>query len=181
MIKKRLLPLLMAISISYSVLLAGCGCSQNTKNSADEVAQDAKDVKDDVKKGIDDTGAMLSSKITDTSMDYSMTELEKDLGSAGVDYSIEASKESLFTVDEKVLKISDGSEVRLYEYATDASAELNKDLDTVTDQGKYINGKAVEWTSNPHIYKKGRIVAVYDGNDKKTLSTLSDVLGEPIL
>lgn len=181
MIKKRLLPLLMAISISYSVLLTGCGCSQNTKNSADEVAQDAKDVKDDVKKGIDDTGAMLSSKITDTSMDYNMDEFEKDLGKAGIDYSIEDSKESLFTVDEKVLKISDGSEVRLYEYATDASAELNKDLDSVTDEGKYINGKKVEWTTNPRIYKKGRIVAVYDGDDKKTLTTLSDVLGEPIL
>ena len=61
------------------------------------------------------------------------------------------------------------------------SEKLMNDLKTITNNGATINGKAITWTAAPHVYKKGRIIVIYDGSNETTLTDLKDILGDPIL
>ena len=74
-----------------------------------------------------------------------------------------------------------GDRLSIYEYDESAKSTLEGDLKSITDNGMMINGNKTSWTKAAHIYKKGRLVVIYDGNNESILTTLKEVLGEPLL
>lgn len=174
MIKKKIIPLILAMTISLSVGFVGCGCS-NGKTAGETVKDAAEDTKDEV--------AKLWDKVTDQKMDYSVEELKQDLDNKG--YKLTETdkvkeRNDFFKVKGKTYEINNGY-LSLYEYDSDAAADLEADINTITDNGTKVNGTDVTWNTAAHIYKKGRVVAIYDGDNADVLTALKEVLGAPIL
>lgn len=194
--KKKISCLILALGLSLS--LAGCGCgnnntdntgTNNTGSNGNVVEEGVNKAGNAVKNGVEDVkeGAedlvnntdSLVHRMTDTTMEYNKEDLKKALEKDG--YKVEETKasKSHFSVDSKDFKV-DGETISVYEYDTDDVDTLKKDLGTVTENGAKINGKEVTWNKQAHIYKKGRLIVVYDGNDAKLIKSLNSALGDPL-
>lgn len=174
MVKKKLIPLILSVTIAASFGLIGCGKNKNTtpdngKNAVSEAADDVKD-----------TAEGLWDKVTDTSMDFKEEKLKSQLEDQGYDLKKVDSTDSYFSVDSNTYEI-DGDNLAVYEYGENDTEVMKTDINSITNEGAKINNKDVNWKSNPHVYKKGRVVAIYDGDNSKILDTLKNVLGDPIL
>lgn len=175
MVRKKLIPLILSVTIAASFGLVGCG-KDNDGTTADNGKSTVEEAADDVK----DTAEGLWDKVTDTSMDYKEEKLKTELEDKGYDLKKVDSTDSYFSVDSHTYDI-DGDQLTVYEYGEDETETMKTDVNSITDEGTKINNKTVEWKSNPHVYKKGRVVAIYDGENKDIINTLKDVLGHPIL
>ena len=187
--RKMLLSIISGLCISNSLFfLTGCGCGNNRVNSAtggnNSVAEDIKDgvtnVAEDTKDAVENGVNKLSDKITDTTMDYDSTKFMNDLKSEGYDLKETDLSENYFSVDGKKYTINNDEYIYVYEYDTNAVDALKNDVDLVSVDATKINGKTVNWNKAAHIYKKGRIVVIYDGEDSNILATLNKNLGNPI-
>ena len=69
----------------------------------------------------------------------------------------------------------------VYQYNKEDKDKLEADLRSVTDNGVKINGATMNWKTAPHIYKKGRVVVIYDGDNETALTEAKEILGSPIL
>ncbi|WP_294353842.1 hypothetical protein [uncultured Clostridium sp.] len=178
MLKNKLTSLLLAASMAFSISLVGCGetVKEDVKNGAEDVKEGVKDLGDNVA----DTTENLVDRVKDTTMDYDLSTFKKDLESKGIAISNMDKNDSLFSVDNEDFTIN-GDRVSVYEYGSGDSEKLMNDLKTITNNGATINGKAITWTAAPHVYKKGRIIVIYDGSNETTLTDLKDILGDPIL
>ena len=76
-----------------------------------------------------------------------------------------------------------GNDVQIFEHpdaaATDAKAKLISEdglfIGTQTSEGMDLS--AVEWGGTPHFYKKGKLIVIYIGDDRKTKDVLTAALG----
>lgn len=187
LIRKKILPLLLALSLGASALLVGCGtgnAKEDTKNAAENVKDSVENAGDAVKNAgdavVDGTSDIIS-KIKDNSMTYNKEDFKKDLEKANVAPSeIKSEEQSFFSVKPDTYVIN-GQNVSVYEYNEGDKDALENDLRSIKDNGKNINGTATNFKDTPHVYKKGRIVVMYDGNDDGTITALTNILGTPIL
>jgi hypothetical protein len=71
-----------------------------------------------------------------------------------------------------------GESVYFFEYATegDAQAEASR----IAPDGATVATSQVSWVSDPHLYRSGRVVALYVGRQAPTLGLLQKVLGRQI-
>lgn len=195
---KKILALSISACLGLSSLLYGCGASNyandkdgNLNSTVNDAGNDVKDkVQDageDVKNSVKDAGEDIKNgteniidNVKDTTMTYDEDDFENDLRKNNVKVEDVDGENYLFSVgsDDYLLN---GQRISVYEYDSDESQLLNNDIASIADKGNTINGKKVTWNAEPHIYKKGRIVVVYDGNDSSTLTTLKNILGDPIL
>lgn len=173
---KKILTLCMASCLGMSSFLFGCNAKQDVKNTAEDVKDGVEKVGEGVKEGTES----LVDKITDNSMTYSKEDFKKDLEKNNITPESVPVEKSFFSIDSDDYTIN-GQRISIYEYNESDSDKLNNDIGTITDNGLMINGNSVTWKVKPHIYKKGRIVVLYDGDDATTLNTLSSILGNPIL
>lgn len=195
MIKKKIIPLLIALGLITSPVLMGCNAKQDMKNTGEKVEDTTKNAAEEAgdlaKEGVDkagnaikdvgEAGADLVSKITDKTMDYSEDEFKAEMDKKGYKLQeVEESSKSPFSVDSDDYTVN-GEKISVYEYDRNDSSKLEGDLRTITDNGTMINGARMNWTSAPHIYKRGRMVVVYDGNNSNLLTALQEVLGSPLL
>lgn len=79
-----------------------------------------------------------------------------------------------FAVKANVVRIN-GQSVQVFEYETDAAAK--NDAQKVSRNGGMIGTAKPFWTGTPHFYRNGRLIAIYVGDDKKTLEVLNKTLG----
>lgn len=70
-----------------------------------------------------------------------------------------------------------GERVQFFEYKdpADAAAEARR----VSPDGGMVGSHKISWRGPVHFYIKGRIIALYPGNDPKLLATLSQVFAPP--
>jgi hypothetical protein len=173
MIKKRLVPLAFVIGITLSVFLLGCG----TKETVDDISKK-------VEEGAEKTGEAafdLVSNITDTTMDYNNDDLKRDVEAKGyIATEVQEVEKSYFSAKNTNYVIND-EKFSVYQYNKEDKDKLEADLRSVTDNGKKINGATVNWKTAPHIYKKGRVVVIYDGDNETALTEVKEILGPPIL
>ncbi|MCI6190976.1 MAG: hypothetical protein MSA89_14525 [Clostridium sp.] len=178
--KKKLTCLILSLGLSLS--LAGCGCGKNNdgNNTVGNVIENGADTVGDAVKDVGEGAANIVDNITDTTMDYNASDFRRDLEKSGAKVEETEASQSYFSIDNKDYTI-DGERISVYEYDEDDATTLRNDLSTVTNNGTTINNKDVKWNKKAHIYKKGRIVVVYDGDNEKVLKVLNDTLGNSLL
>ena len=178
--KKKLTCLIISLGLSLS--LAGCGCGRNNdgNNTVGNVIENGANTVGDTVKDVGEGAANIVDNITDTTMDYNASDFRRDLEKSGAKVEETEASQSYFSIDNKDYTI-DGERISVYEYDEDAASTLKNDLSTVTNNGATINNKDVKWNKKAHIYKKGRIVVVYDGDNEKVLKVLNDTLGNSLL
>ena len=173
MIKKRFILFAFLIGIFLSVFLLGCG----TKEPVEDISKK-------IEQGAQKTGEAtldLVSKITDTSMDYNKDNLKKDVEAKGYIAKEVEEKEKPYFLAEHTNYIVNDEKFSVYQYNNEDKDKLEADLKSVTDSGVMINGATVNWKTAPHIYKKGRVVVIYDGDNETVLTEAKEILGSPIL
>lgn len=178
MLKNKLTVVLLAATLAFSGTLYGCGekVEEDVKQGAEDIKEGVKDAGENVK----DATENVVDRVKDTTMEYDLNTFKKDLENKGIAISDVDKEYSLLSVDNMDFTIN-GDKVSVYEYGTADSKKLMDDLGTITNNGATINGKEMTWKVAPHIYKKGRIIVIYDGNNETTLAKMKDILGDPIL
>ncbi len=68
-----------------------------------------------------------------------------------------------------------GGEVQVFEYKDAAAADA--DAAQVSPDLKVVGNTMVEWVGPPHLYKKGRLLALYEGESSAVVTVLESVLG----
>lgn len=79
-----------------------------------------------------------------------------------------------FSVEYRSIIIN-GNNLKAYEYKN--TENLNDELAKITEKGKTINGNAITFDTEPHYFKKERLLVLYDGNNSSTLQVLREFLG----
>jgi len=74
--------------------------------------------------------------------------------------------------------VVDGERLDVLEYAYPEQAETAARL--IDPHGSRIGSVFVEWTGQPHFYRKGRLIVLYVGVNPKMLRRLSGALGPPV-
>jgi hypothetical protein len=72
--------------------------------------------------------------------------------------------------------IFDDYVVSVFEYSS--SLEMEADADRIDKNGFVIGSAHISWVSYPHFFKKGKIIALYVGEDREILDFLNHHLGE---
>ena len=160
---------IIALIITLPLVLGGCTVGEKVGNTTEKVAENIKD-----------GGEGLVRKVTDTSMEYTNTDFNKALEDKGYNLKESETDTTNLSVQSKNYTLN-GETVTVYEYDTNGSSTLESDLGSINSDGTIINGTKMEWANAPHIYKKGRIVVVYDGKNESVLTTLNDLLGSPLI
>lgn len=81
--------------------------------------------------------------------------------------------------------LADGEHISIYEFvnAETAQAEaalVSPDGFTITrEQGDEVVVRHIEWLGTPRFYHKDRIIAIYAGDDVRTMDLLQTLLGPP--
>lgn len=181
MLKNKKLSLALASILTLSITLFGCGekAKDMAKNAGDSVKNGADKAGEAAKKA-GDAGMDLVKKITDPSMDYSKEDFKKDIDKKGYKLQKVEDSKSIFSVSNEDYTIN-GEKISIYEYEKNQKDKLEGDLNTVTENANTVNGAKMNWTIAPHIYKKGRIVVIYDGKNESVLTSLKEILGNPLL
>jgi hypothetical protein len=172
MIKKGTFSLILAFSLAIMTSLYGCNAKKTIEDASDNIKQGSENT---VKNSVD-----LVEKIKDTSMEYGKEDFKKDLDKKGVKTETSDTTKPYFSVKSEDYKIVGGS-LSVYEYDVNGKDKLLKDIGTIAENGTVINGTKISWSKAPHIYKKGRVVVIFDGDDEVTLTSLKDILGEPLI
>jgi hypothetical protein len=160
--------------IIMSIFLSFYGC--NVRNTIEDISgnvnQGTKKISEDAKD--------IVSKIKDNSMKYSKEDFKNDLKKKGITTEKMDSTRPYFSVPSEDYKILGGS-ITIYEYKPEDKDKIISDLKTITENGTVINGTKISWLKAPHLYKKGRIVVIYDGDNESILTNLKDLLGNSLL
>ncbi|MBM3958014.1 MAG: hypothetical protein FJ313_08190, partial [Gemmatimonadetes bacterium] len=83
--------------------------------------------------------------------------------------------ESLFFSVPGVALVVPGGRVLAFEFADEPEAAAQAGL--VSPDGSGIGNKYIGWRDAPHFYARGRLVAIYQGDDRKMLYALEEALG----
>lgn len=79
-----------------------------------------------------------------------------------------------FSAKGKVISLS-GEHVQVFEYPSAAEAEAQAAL--VSPNGRTVGAAKPHWIGPPHFFKRGKVIALYLGDDAKTLRALEAQLG----
>ncbi|MBD7911546.1 MULTISPECIES: hypothetical protein [Clostridium] len=172
MFKERKFALFTIVVLLISLLFSGCNAKNTIEDAGKNIKQGTEKVSEDAKD--------IVSKIKDESMGYSKDELKKELAKKGITLEKQDTTSPYFSVKSEDYKIVGGSLI-IYEYNLEDKEKIISDLKTVTENGSVINGTKINWLKAPHIYKKGRVVVIYDGDDEAIKTNLKEILGEPLL
>ncbi|MDD5794991.1 hypothetical protein ACTNDG_05485 [Clostridium sp. HCP1S3_B4] len=183
MITKKTILSLLCSGVVASTFLLGCGCNNTTEGAKEDIEEGTNNLEEGAEHltdNVKNAGESLYNKVTDTSMEYSKDDFIASLKNDGIETAEFENKTEYFTADRYGYKIGDDS-IYVYEYDTKGEADIEKDINSIKDNGNRINDAIVQWNSEAHIYKKGRLIVIYDGNNKDILNKLNGILGNPIL
>ncbi len=74
-----------------------------------------------------------------------------------------------------VALIVPGRKLLAYEFADEAQAGAQAGM--VSPDGTGIGNKYVGWGDTPHFFSRGRLIVIYQGDDRKMLDALEEALG----
>ncbi len=183
---------LIASIIASSVSFIGCNAANkmanDTKNAVKEGTNDTKNAIEKGKEDLKNTTEEVKKKFDETETKYTKDQFIKDLKAKGFDPKVSKEENNnsknknmkIFSVNKEVIKIK-GGELSLYEYGPNEKGTLEKDMNSITNSGANINGNPMTWNVKPHFYRKGRVLIVYDGDSKEILTSLKEILGDPII
>lgn len=83
-------------------------------------------------------------------------------------------EQPFFSVKGKLISLQ-GEHLQVFEYRNDTLAE--KDAALVSADGRTIGTTKPHWLGPPHFFRKGRLIALYLGDDGKILKALEARLG----
>jgi len=173
MIKKRVIILISFMEIAFAVLLIGCGSNETGEDIGKRIEDGAKKT--------NESAFDLGANITDTNMDYDKDALKTEVEAKGyIAKEILEVGNSYFSV-ENIDYIINDEKFSVYQYNKEDKNKLEEDLNSITDNGMKINNVNINWKKAPHIYKKGRLVVIYDGDNEVALTEAKEILGTPIL
>ena len=78
-----------------------------------------------------------------------------------------------FSIEGRMLQFS-GEEVQVFVYPDAAAAEEEAGL--VSPDGSTVGTSKPQWVGAPHFYRKGKILALYIGDNEKVLNILNAAL-----
>lgn len=166
MFKKKFVPFAFLIGMCLSVFLIGCGTNETAEENIGETGRTSFDI---------------VSNITDTNMSYNIDDLKKEVEAKGYAATkVDEIENTYFSVENTDYIIND-EKFSVYQYNEEDRTKLEDDLRGVTEDGMMINTKTMNWNKSPHIYKKGRVVVLYDGDNETVLTEAKEILGSPIL
>ncbi|MBU5487652.1 hypothetical protein KQI77_05665 [Clostridium sp. MSJ-8] len=176
--RKKIFSILLAATLVFSTTsMIGCGKNKtDDENNNNSVAEDVKDTADEAAGETE----KLFDKVTDRTMEYTAADLKTKLEEKGYDVSKEKDAEDYFTTKGKVYDV-DGDTLYVYEYGEKDNSEIEKDINSIDIKGNKIGEKNITWKATPHMYKKGRVVVMYDGDNKGIINTLKETLGDPFV
>lgn len=191
MIKKKIFVLILCVTFILPFGVLGCSNSNTTnQDPKSEVEHIADNASNAVKNGVDmvgegakelgEKGMDLVNKVTDTGMEYTEDNFKEDMTKRGIVLEETEEAKSLFSVENDDYLVN-GERISVYEYNKESKSNLESDLRTVADNGMTINSTNVKWSNTPHMYKKGRLIVIYDSNNATVLQNLKEVLGVPLL
>ena len=183
MIKNQLILFIITIGITFSTILFGCNDSNTSNNEMNEVGELVKEGVDntgDAITEIGDSGTELIDKLSDKSMNYNEDDFKENLENKGYKLKEVDDSKSLFSVSNDDYIINNGK-ISIYQYDEKDSITLENDLKSITNNGAIINGNKMNWNKAAHIYKKGRIVVVYDGDNENIITCLKELLGTALI
>jgi hypothetical protein len=82
----------------------------------------------------------------------------------------------LFTAPLRLYQVNH-AQVSVYEYAHERAAQT--EAATISPGGDRIGNTIVDWWVAPHFYQVGRLIVLYVGSERPTLSLLGSILGPP--
>lgn len=180
--KKRKLMISVLSILSSFYLFSGC-TQKEMNNAANDIGATVEDgvnkAVDGVENGINNVTDWFST-INFDDMAYNKSELKSVIENKGYKVTVSPMGKGYFTVDYDKY-ILDIGEFQVYEYTSEQKENIVTDLRTITKDGMVINGQKISWSSKPHYYKKGRIIVIYDGDNKDMLSLLENILGAPFI
>lgn len=86
-------------------------------------------------------------------------------------------EQDIFSVAGQVITV-DGKDVQVYEYANDAAAGADAAL-IAPDAGS-IGTTMITWVAAPHVYRSGKLIVLYVGDDPATTVLLESLLGPQV-
>jgi hypothetical protein len=108
----------------------------------------------------------------------SIESLSKSLTAAGLSVQPAATPDridaGLFNTTSALITAS-REKVLAYEFATEAEAEAA--ASKVVPDGSGIGLKYVNWRATPHFYRRGKLIVIYEGEQKLMTDTLSAAMG----
>lgn len=182
MCKNNIIKVLLVLGLGISTVFLGCN-SDSVEDGKKKIENATENLDSDIKDGIDkigNGGDTLWDKVKDLSMKYNEDDFEKAMKEKGYKLLEIDDTKSLLSVDNDDYTLN-GDRISVYEYDEAAENTIEGDIKSIADNGTVINGNKTKWNSTPHIYKKGRILVIYDGNNESVLTALKEILGEPIL
>jgi len=82
----------------------------------------------------------------------------------------------LFTAPLRLFQVNH-AQVSLYEYANERAAQT--EAATISPGGDRIGNILVDWWVAPHFYQVGKLIVLYVGTERSTLTLLGSILGPP--
>lgn len=122
--------------------------------------------------------------------EFGLEQFENKMKEKGYEYEIRDSDDNLLgpichnmILDDNV--IIDGTQFILYDtwlyiYSYKNNEQMEKKVSILNKDASEINsdGYPLEWLKTPHFYKKGTIIVRYNGDDKKVITDLKEIMGE---
>jgi len=84
-------------------------------------------------------------------------------------------EQPFFPVTGRVIKVN-GGDVDVFEFV-DESAATNQ-AEQISPNGEFIGDFHVNWIDIPHLYKGGKLIVVYVGQENQVILALEAVLGQ---
>lgn len=84
-------------------------------------------------------------------------------------------EQPFFPVTGRVIKVNCG-DVQVFEFADESAA--TDQAEQISPDGEFIGDFHVNWIDIPHLYKGGKLIVVYVGQDNQVIVALEAVLGQ---
>lgn len=68
-----------------------------------------------------------------------------------------------------------GADVQVFEYAS--AEDMGLEASQVSDDGSPIGTSTITWIAPPHLYRSGRLLVLYVGDDQAVIDLLESVAG----
>jgi hypothetical protein len=121
--------------------------------------------------------AVSSTTSTEASVIQDQAGLLSALEAAGAKTEIgDSISQDFFSVDGRLITINGTEGLQVFEYKSVEAME--SDASKVAPNGGSVGTSMMNWLGTPHFFKSGRIMVLYLGDNKPTLSLLEKVMGK---
>lgn len=182
--KKKAIIGLLSLTMMTGVFVS-CSTTEkvvdDTKNAVEKGTDMTKDALEKGKEMItgDNTEGKIIENYTDNTKvsDYNLENFKSDMESEGYDVKIISKSKDFFDAPKFEVEIG-ANKLSVYDY--EDMTTLEKDISAITENGYVVSGTKLNWAKEPHYYKKGELLVIYDGDDTEIINYLDKFLGSEL-